>query len=159
MLAMSRIDGFGGNVYAVNPRLAEIDGKPFYPDLAALPEVPDHVVIGVASRFVETVLDQAIDLGVRAATIFASCYLEHDVQPALPARIAAKAAKAGMSLCGANCMGFYTPSVGLRVASAASPEGLQQGGIAWIAQYTDENSCNIYSIDSRQRFYTHRRSS
>ena len=109
MLAMSRIDGFGGNVYAVNPRLAEIDGKPFYPDLAALPEVPDHVVIGVASRFVETVLDQAIDLGVRAATIFASCYLEHDDQPALPARIAAKAAKAGMSLCGANCWVFTHP--------------------------------------------------
>ena len=91
------------------------------------------MVIGVASQFVETVLDQAIDLGVRAATIFASCYLEHDDQPALPARIAAKAAKAGMSLCGANCMGFYTPSVGLRVASAASPEGLQQGGIATLS--------------------------
>ena len=30
-----------GECYAVNPRLAEIDGKPFYPDLAALPEVPD----------------------------------------------------------------------------------------------------------------------
>ena len=134
MLAMSRIDGFEGNVYAVNPRLAEIDGEPCYPDLAALPEVPDHVVIGVASRLVEAVLDQAIALGVRAATIFASCYLEHDDRPALPVRIAAKATKAGMSLCGANCMGFYTPSVGLRVASAASPEGLQQGGIAWIAQ-------------------------
>ena len=95
MLAMSRIDGFGGNVYAVNPRLSKIDGKPCYPDLAALPEVPDHVVIGVASRFVETILDQAIDLGVRAATIFASCYLEHDDQPALPARIAAKAPSLG----------------------------------------------------------------
>jgi len=134
MLAMSRIDGFEGHVYPVNPRLAELDGKPCYPDLAALPEVPDHVVIGVASRFVEAILDQAIELGVAAATIFASCYLDHDDSPSLPARLAKKAAAAGMSLCGANCMGFYTPSVGLRVASAASPEGLQPGGIAWIAQ-------------------------
>jgi len=134
MLAMSRIDGFDGRVYPVNPRLAALDGDPCYPDLAALPEVPDHVVIGVASRFVESILDQAIDLGIKAATIFASCYLDDDDTPALPARIARKAAAAGMSVCGANCMGFYTPFAGLRVASAASPQGLQKGGIAWVAQ-------------------------
>ena len=134
MLEMARIDGFDGKIYPINPRLAELDGAPCYPDLAALPEVPDHVVIGVASRYVEAILDQAIELGIRAATIFASCYLDDDAKPALPARIAKKASAAGMSLCGANCMGFYTPSAGLRVASAASPEGLQRGGIAWIAQ-------------------------
>ncbi|HCD21394.1 MAG TPA: CoA-binding protein, partial [Alphaproteobacteria bacterium] len=99
-----------------------------------LPEVPDHVVIGVASRFVEAILDQAIGLGVKAATIFAACYLDDDDSPHLSARIAAKAAEAGMAVCGANCMGFYTPSAGLRVASAVSPSGLQKGGIAWIAQ-------------------------
>ena len=134
MLAMSRIDGFKGHVYPVNPRLSSLAGKRCYPDLAALPEVPDHVVIGVASRFVEAILDQAIELGVKATTIFASCYLDDDDSPNLPVRIATKAAAAGMSLCGANCMGFYTPSAGLRVASAASPPGLQKGGIAWIAQ-------------------------
>ena len=40
--------------------------------LTALPETPDHVVIGVASRFVEEVFDQALRLGVKAATIYAS---------------------------------------------------------------------------------------
>ena len=134
MLAMSQIDGFDGKIYPVNPRLAEIDGAPCYPDLAALPEAPDHVVIGVASQFVEAILDQAIELGIKAATIFASCYLEDDTSPSLAVRVAKKAAAAGMSLCGANCMGFYTPSAGLRVASAASPQGLQKGGIAWVAQ-------------------------
>ena len=134
MLEMARIDGFDGKIYPINPRLAELDGAPCYPDLAALPEVPDHVVIGVASRYVEAILDQAIELGIKAATIFASCYLDDDASPALPARVAKKASAAGMSLCGANCMGFYTPSAGLRVASAASPEGLQKGGVAWIAQ-------------------------
>ena len=134
MLAMSQIDGFTGTIYSVNPRLAVLAGKPCYPDLGALPEVPDHVVIGVASRFVEAILDQAIGLGVKAATIFAACYLDDDDSPHLSARIAAKAAEAGMAVCGANCMGFYTPSAGLRVASAVSPSGLQKGGIAWIAQ-------------------------
>jgi acyl-CoA synthetase (NDP forming) len=52
MLEMVRIDGFDGKVYPINPRLSELDGAPCYSDLAALPEVPDHVVIGVASRYV-----------------------------------------------------------------------------------------------------------
>ncbi|MBZ8118940.1 acetate--CoA ligase family protein [Roseovarius sp. LXJ103] len=132
MLAMCALDGFDGAVYPVNPRLSEIDGAQCYPDIAALPEVPDHVVIGVASRFVEGILEQAIALGVRSASIFASLYVEGD--PELPARVAAKARGAGMALCGANCMGFYVPSIGLRVASMPSPVGIAPGGIAWIAQ-------------------------
>ncbi len=134
MMDMARLDGYEGPVYAVNPRLEGLDGARCYPDLAALPEVPEHVVIGVASRFVEQILDQAIALGVRSATIFAACYLEGDEHPALPQRLRNKALAAGMALCGANCMGFYTPRMGLRVASMPSPPGLRPGGIAWIAQ-------------------------
>ena len=134
MIEMCLIDGFDGKIFLVNPRLKTLNGMPCYSDLTALPETPDHVVIGVASRFVEEVFDQALGLGVKAATIFASCYLDDDTRPGLPARIAAKASSAGMHICGANCMGFYNPYVGLRVASAASPSGLQKGGITWIAQ-------------------------
>ena len=134
MITMVSIDGYHGAVYPVNPRLSELDGRRCYPDLGSLPEVPDHVVIGVASRFVEAILDQAITLGVKSASIFASCHLEGDTEPALPARITAKARAAGMNICGANCMGYYTPGVGLRVASMYSPSGLRSGGIAWIAQ-------------------------
>lgn len=131
MMTMCALDGYAGAVYPVNPRLDRLNDARCYPDLAALPEVPDHVMIGVASRFVEAVLDQAIALGVPSASIFASCYIEGDT---LPQRITDKARAAGMAICGANCMGFYTPSIGLRVASMASPAGLCPGGIAWIAQ-------------------------
>jgi acyl-CoA synthetase (NDP forming) len=134
MMAMAAIDGFQGAVYPVNPRLDMLAGRVCHPDLASLPEVPDHVIIGVASRYVEAVLDQAIGLGVRSAAIFASCYLEGDDPVRLPQRIAEKAKAAGMAICGANCMGFYVPSIGLRVASSASAPGIRQGGIAWIAQ-------------------------
>lgn len=134
MISMAALDGYRGSVYPVNPRLDILQGHACYPDLASLPEVPDHVIIGVASRFVEDVLDQAIALGIPSASIFASCYLEGDSVPRLPLRIAQKARAAGMALCGANCMGFYTPALGLRVASAFSPPGLRHGGIAWIAQ-------------------------
>ncbi len=134
MFTMCRIDGYEGRVYPINPRLDVIDDLRCYPDLHALPEVPDHVVIGVASHLVEAVLDQAIELQVRSATIFASCFLDEDTSPKLTERISQKAHAAGMSLCGANCMGFYVPPIGLRVASMPSPPGLRRGGIAWIAQ-------------------------
>lgn len=134
MISMAALDGYQGRLYPVNPRLDRVEGYLCYPDLASLPEVPDHVIIGVASRFVEDILDQAIALGIASATIFASCYLEDDTIPRLPQRIAQKARDAGMALCGANCMGFYTPALGLRVASAGTEPGLRQGGIAWIAQ-------------------------
>ena len=72
MIEMCLIDGFDGKIFLVNPRLKILNGMPCYADLTALPETPDHVVIGVASRFVEEVFDQALRLGVKAATIFAS---------------------------------------------------------------------------------------
>ena len=56
MLAMCLIDGFDGKIFSINPRLSTLNGGPCYADLKALPEVPDHVVIGVASRFVNCVV-------------------------------------------------------------------------------------------------------
>lgn len=134
MFEMATIDGFAGAVYPVNPRLVTLGDVPCHPDLQSLPEVPEHVIIGVASRFVEDVLEQAIALGVPSASIFTSCHLDGDTVPRLPQRIAQMARAAGMALCGANCMGFYVPAHGLRVASMPSPPGLQRGGIAWISQ-------------------------
>ena len=52
MIEMCLIDGFDGKIFLVNPRLKTLNGMPCYSDLTALPETPDHVVIGVASRFV-----------------------------------------------------------------------------------------------------------
>lgn len=134
MFAMSRIDGYEGRVYPINPRVSQLGDLPCYPDLASLPEVPEHVVIGVASHLVEDVLDEVIALGVSSTTIFASCILPEEKGPRLTERIAEKARRADLAICGANCMGFYTPRVGLRVASMPSPAGLRRGGIAWIAQ-------------------------
>ncbi|WP_272010469.1 acetate--CoA ligase family protein [Roseovarius sp. ZX-A-9] len=134
MVTMCAIDGWDGAIYPVNPRLSEVEGLRCYPDLASLPETPDHVLIGVASRMVESVLDQAIALGARAVTILAACHLENDTTPDLAQRIANKAMAAGVAICGANCMGLYAPIEGLRIASVHSDAGIRPGGVAWIAQ-------------------------
>ena len=124
---------FSGRFYLVNPNYREIDGLACYPSVAALPEVVDHVVIGVANARIEAQLTEAIQHGARAATIFASCYLENDRDPPLTKRIAAMARSGGLQLCGGNGMGFYNLEHGLRVCGFPPPPWLDHGGIALIS--------------------------
>ena len=53
-LTFLRQAGFAGRVYPVNPRRAQVQGENAWPDLASLPEVPEHV-------FVITPTDTVID--------------------------------------------------------------------------------------------------
>ncbi|MFZ9635336.1 MAG: acetate--CoA ligase family protein, partial [Alphaproteobacteria bacterium] len=65
---------------------------------------------------------------------FASARLDGDANPPLAERLAHRAREAGIVLCGASSMGFYSRSVGLRVAGFPSPPGLRAGGIVFVAQ-------------------------
>src|SRR4051812_3860936 len=70
-------------IHLVNPNYPEIAGRKCYASLADLPEPVDMAVLGVANARLEAGLADAIRHGVRAATIFASCYLENDREPKL----------------------------------------------------------------------------
>ncbi|MFZ5790354.1 MAG: acetate--CoA ligase family protein [Pseudomonadota bacterium] len=120
--------GFPGRVYLVNPGYKEIEGEPCYPSVADLPEPIDHVVLGVANARLEQSLTQAIAAGAKAATIFASCYLEQDRDPPLVRRVAAMAREAGMPICGGNGMGFYNFDRKLRVCGFPPPDWVAGGG-------------------------------
>ena len=133
ILDAARRDGFAGPLYPVNPNTSEIDGEVCYPSLAALPETVDQVIIGIANHRLEQGLEETIAHGARAATIFASCHLPDDGMPPLAERLAARAAQAGLALCGGNCMGFYNLAAGIRCALFDAQE-ISPGGIAWIAQ-------------------------
>lgn len=134
LVEMSRIDGYQGRIYPVNPRYTEIAGLRCYPTLESLPEQVDHVVISLANAQLEPGLELAIAHGAKAATIFGSGQIDGDTEPRLPRRIKSRAEAAGIAICGPNSMGFYTPLVGLRVAGFPSPPALRRGGIAFIAQ-------------------------
>jgi acyl-CoA synthetase (NDP forming) len=134
LVEMSRIDGYQGHIYPINPRYTAIDGLRCYPTLESLPERVDHVVISLANAQLESGLELAIAHGAKAATIFGSGQIDGDTEPRLPHRIKSRAEAAGIAICGPNSMGFYTPLVGLRVAGFPSPPGLRRGGIAFIAQ-------------------------
>jgi acyl-CoA synthetase (NDP forming) len=133
MVDMARVGGYRGAVYAINPKYRQIGEVPCFAGISELPEVVDHVVLGVGNERLEAALDEAIAHGARAATIFASCSLPGD-GGALRDRLAAKARKAGIAICGGNCMGFYNNQIGLRVAGYPAPLSMAAGGIGWLAQ-------------------------
>ncbi|PZR83467.1 MAG: hypothetical protein DI537_34850 [Stutzerimonas stutzeri] len=134
LVEMCAIDGYRGRVYPVNPKYSEINGMPCYPALDPLPERVDHVVISLANAQIEGALELSIRHGAKAVTIFGTAQTNDHSEPRLPQRIKAIAEKAGIAVCGASSMGFYSPLVKLRVAAFPSPPGLRKGGIALIAQ-------------------------
>ena len=94
---------------------------------------------------------EAIKQGTRAATIFASGYLENDSDPKLTKRIIAMAQEAGMQICGGNCMGFYNLEYGLRVCGYLPPPWLSAGPIAFITHSGSAYSALCHN-DKRFRF-------
>src|SRR5258708_5967089 len=49
--------GFSGRVYPINPNYPEFEGRTCFPSLAALPEVPDCVIILVPAKGVNDVIE------------------------------------------------------------------------------------------------------
>ncbi|MCS7309691.1 MAG: CoA-binding protein [Armatimonadota bacterium] len=55
----------GVRVFAVNPRAQEVDGDPVYPNLQALPEVPEAIVTVVPPEVTKAVVAEALAAGIR----------------------------------------------------------------------------------------------
>jgi acyl-CoA synthetase (NDP forming) len=99
--------GYPGKVYPVNPRLRQVWGSPCYPDLASLPEPPQHAMVIVPAPAVQDVIETGVKAGLKSATIYASQIGEGE-DPEIVARGAALKAlieKSGLIVCGPNCMG------------------------------------------------------
>jgi acyl-CoA synthetase (NDP forming) len=152
--------GYKGEVHLVNPRYAEVAGRPCLPSLADLPDRVDLAVLAVPNAALEAQLAAAAALGIPAAAIFASC-LEpdqsggrHAPRPTgaplrgspdpsgrtppnravpLVERLRAIAAGAGMAVCGGNGMGFFNLEQSLRVCGFPEPPDLEPGPVAVVS--------------------------
>src|SRR3954464_5815738 len=98
---------FPGPIYLVNPRRTEIWNKPCYPDLASLPEPPDHLVVLVPAAGVIETLRAGGAAGARSATVFSAGFGESfDTEAAALGReLAAVIEQSGLGVSGPNCMG------------------------------------------------------
>ncbi|HEX2928236.1 MAG TPA: CoA-binding protein, partial [Candidatus Binatia bacterium] len=151
---------FPGGVYLINPNYNELFGDKCYPNLAALPEVPDELLILIPTRAVLGVLEEATKLGTKAATIYTAGFGEGDDEKGKERAQAMKdlCERTGMVICGPNCMGSYSVAEGLWTFPTATPllkkgpVGLifQSGGSLgnWIKGATERGLGFSYAISS-----------
>lgn len=136
-LAFLRESGWRGNVYPVNPIRETVRGEKAYPNVTALPEVPDHVYVLAASDAVAGIVAECAGLGVPVVTIMADGFVE--TEAAGSERIAAlQAAIAGSStrVLGPSSLGVAEVRTGLTLtANAAFAErDLPVGGVFVASQ-------------------------
>jgi len=132
--------GFSGGIYPVNPRRERIWDQECYPDLHALPEPPDLLLVLVPAGAVPDVLRQGAEAGARSAIVFTSGFGEvHTPEgDALETRLRSVLAETDIGLVGPNCLGSVFGSARLVTMTderwldlANGPVGLvgQSGGV------------------------------
>jgi acetyltransferase len=106
---------FPGGIYLINPNYGEIFGDKCYPNLAALPEVPEHLLMLIPTRAVLDTLEEAAKLGTKAATIYSAGFGEGDDSKGKERARAMKdlCDRTGFVVCGPNCMGSFSLAEGL----------------------------------------------
>ncbi|MBS1696294.1 MAG: acetate--CoA ligase family protein [Actinobacteria bacterium] len=112
-------------VQLVNPRYDWIGDLRCVPTLADLEEPVDLALMGVPDNALLDQLETAAATGVRSAVLFGSAV-------GLREKVAEIAARAGMAICGAGCMGFVNNRRGVRALGYLEPDPLPRGGISLV---------------------------
>ncbi len=128
--------GYPGPVYLLNPRRSQLWDVPCYPDFAALPAPPDHLVVAVPSEQVTAVLAEGAAAGARSATVYAGGFGEGgDSDGAdLARRLRAAIEQTGLAVSGPNCMGNLSVPARMVTLTAPQPAVGGDGHVAIMGQ-------------------------
>ena len=127
---------FPGRIFLINPRRDEILGEKCYPDFAALPEPPDHILVVTPAPAVPDVLEQGAAAGARSATVFSSGFGEayDEAGAALGKRLREVIARTGLGVSGPNCMGNVCKPAGFVTLTEDRPQNMSAGEVALVGQ-------------------------
>ena len=105
--------GYRGALYPINPGRSEVQGLKAYPDLAALPEAPELVVVAVAGDDAVRAVETCAARGVKVCVVMTSGFGEIGGEGLrAQQRMAGVARAAGMRLVGPNCQGLANFATG-----------------------------------------------
>jgi acetate---CoA ligase (ADP-forming) len=128
--------GYAGNIYPVNPKYSEIAGLVCYPSVQALPIAVDMAIVAVAAKEVVSTVRALGEKGVSSAVVFSSGFREMGAQgAALEQELKATAEKAGVVLCGPNCLGFINAFENVYATFSQYADGETGAGpVAFVTQ-------------------------
>ena len=107
--------GFRGKVYPINSRGEEVSGLAAYTGIKDVPGPIDYVVCCAPESAVPGLIRDCAEKGVRAMGMFTAGYSESGTEEGKrrEADISRLAREVGVRLIGPNCLGLYTPRLGL----------------------------------------------
>ncbi len=127
---------FPGAIYPINPKYDGILGIKCYSDLAAVGKPIDCVVVAIGKNRVLSVVEEAAEVGVRSAVIFASGFSEvgSDEGRDLEAQLKRLADEKGISICGPNCLGLINVHAKTALYGGPNPELISPGPVGAVLQ-------------------------
>jgi acetate---CoA ligase (ADP-forming) len=136
MLQSAAASGFTGAIWPVNPKAVEIAGIRCVNSLAALPGIPDCLVVAVPADAVVAVLREAAGQGIRSALVVSEGFADAATPEGLERQceLVALAHASGMAVAGPNCMGIASFHYGFAATMADIPHGAVPGGISLVSQ-------------------------
>lgn len=123
--------GFQGRLYPINPKHAQVQKQVCYPDLSALPEVPELAVIATPAATIPAIIQACGEKGVSHAVILSAGF-EDENGKRIQQQMTASAHAYGMRLIGPNSLGILCPKIGLN--ATFSKNQARPGHLALISQ-------------------------
>ncbi|MBW8185410.1 bifunctional acetate--CoA ligase family protein/GNAT family N-acetyltransferase [Shewanella nanhaiensis] len=126
--------GFSGPIMPVTPKYEAVMGVLAYPNIEALPLIPDLAIICTAAFRVPAIAETLAQFGCKVAIIMASGMADqsHEDGLSLLEETKQNAQRYGMRILGPNSLGMMLPNLGLN-ASLAHTSALP-GKIAFVSQ-------------------------
>ena len=100
--------GFSGQLYAVNPVRAEVQGLRSWPSIADVPQAVDCAIVALPAASILPSLRQCADAGVRSAIVFAGGFAETGEEGRLAQeQLSRLCQETGLVVLGPNSLGAY----------------------------------------------------
>ena len=120
----------------MNPNYTEVRGKPCFPSIDGLPEVPDCVIVALPVSRVLAVIEEAAGAGVPSGIVVAEGFADGDTAAGRRRQeeLQRLAGAAGMAVTGPCCMGVASLRYGFANSYFSIPEDLTPGGVSLVSQ-------------------------
>ncbi|HTB82798.1 MAG TPA: bifunctional acetate--CoA ligase family protein/GNAT family N-acetyltransferase [Candidatus Sulfotelmatobacter sp.] len=125
--------GFEGKIYPVNPIQESILGLHAFPNVAALPEVPDLAVIITPPKTVPGIIKECAVAGIKGVIIISAGFKEIGPEgAALEQQVIEEARRSNIRIIGPNCLGVMVPGHKFNATFAA--DMAHDGSVGFISQ-------------------------
>jgi acetyltransferase len=124
---------FGGTVFPVNPKRPNVLGIKAYPNLAAVPDELDLVVVVTPATTVPGIITQCVEVGARGVIVISAGFKEIGPEGSeLERQVLAEARRGQIRIIGPNCLGLMNPLTGLNATFATTLA--RPGKVGFISQ-------------------------